>query len=84
MKLVHWIATAVAMLVVLPAQAATTDPEIILYRFAGVRDNGTMGTAFICTNFSGVTETIRVVVRTFDGTIRANSALQVTHLRTRR
>jgi hypothetical protein len=82
MKLVRSMITVVAMLVVLPVQAATTDPEIILYRFAGVRDNGTMGTAFICTNFSGVTETIRVVVRTFDGTIKANSALQVTHLRT--
>jgi hypothetical protein len=51
-----------------PAQAAVGDPELILYRFAGVTDNGgaaNQGVAIVfhCTNFSGVTEIIRFVTR---------------------
>ena len=53
-----------------PASAATTDPEVIIYRFPGVFDDGggfSSGsqTVFICTNFSGATETIRFVTRKF-------------------
>src|SRR3954464_2420311 len=47
-----------------PTLAATSDPEIIIYRFPGVFDDGdaaSAGTAtvFHCTNFSGATENLR-------------------------
>src|SRR4051794_13320935 len=46
------------------AWAATSDPEVIIYRFPGVRDVGNaafngVATVFHCTNFSGQPETIR-------------------------
>jgi hypothetical protein len=70
-----------------PAQAATTDPEILIYRFAGVADDGGtsnagVATVISCTNFSGVTEMVRIVVRTDSGTLKINSALPVSHLST--
>jgi hypothetical protein len=42
MKAIHWIIAAAALAFVLPepADAATTDPEVIIYRFPGVRDDG--------------------------------------------
>jgi hypothetical protein len=66
-----------------PAQAQ----EIILYRFPGVFDNGSIGTAgvatsFHCTNFSGVTETIRIVVRNSLSNLVANTAFAIPHLST--
>jgi len=78
---------AVSLAAPLPAQAATTDPEIIIYRFPGVLNNGDtdntgIATAFHCTNFSGVTETVRIVVRAFDGTLKANAAFPINHLAT--
>jgi hypothetical protein len=68
-----------------PGQAAVGDPELILYRFSGVRDGdppgiGGVATAFFCTNFSGVTETIRIVVRNSNTTIRANKTINIPHL----
>jgi hypothetical protein len=70
-----------------PGQAAVGDPELILYRFPGVTDNGGgansgVATVFHCTNFSGVAEHIRFVTRRFDGFLLNNSVLIVDHLRT--
>jgi len=70
-----------------PAQAALGDAEVIIYRFPGVRDNGGadntgVATTFHCTNFSGVPETIRIVVRDFDSTLKANLPFVVIHLAT--
>src|SRR4051812_48145477 len=83
----HWMITAATMLFALPAQAAITDPEIVIYRFPGVADNGGAGgqglaTVFHCTNFSGVQEALRIVVRDADGTIRANFSQAINHLQT--
>ena len=88
MKVIHWIVAAAAFAFVQSAQAATTDPEVIIYRFPGVlNDGGTMNagiaTVFHCTNFSGENEIVRFVVRNFDGQIMANSAVTIGHLRTR-
>jgi hypothetical protein len=70
-----------------PAQAAVGDPELILYRFSGVKDDGGgsftgVATSFHCTNFSGVMETIRIVVRHNNSNLVANIALDIPHLRT--
>jgi len=88
MKSLRYLIAVAALAFTLPAQAATTDPEVIIYRFPGVLDDGSAGqvgvaTSFHCTNFSGVTETVRVVVRNFDGAIKANVAFSVPHLTTR-
>jgi hypothetical protein len=71
-----------------PAPAAVGDAEIILYRISGVRDDGSnpdagVATAFHCTNFSGVTETIRIVIRDFDATLLGNTAFNINHLETK-
>jgi len=73
---------------ILPAAAATTDPEVVIYRFPGVLDDGTAGqtgvaTSFHCTNFSGAVENIRIVVRNFDGTLKTNVAFPIGHLATK-
>ena len=70
-----------------PAQAATSDPEVILYRISGVADSGGAAqtglvTSFHCTNFSGVNETIRVVIRGPTGALLSNTQLTVPHLNT--
>ena len=79
------IALAFALLLPAQAQAAAGDPEIVIYRFPGVLDSGGgpvvgVATVFHCTNFSGVTETIRIVVRDFNTTIKANDTQSVAHL----
>ncbi len=61
--------------------------ELILYRYPGVRDtesltNPGVATVFQCTNFSGVTETLRIVVRDPGGVVLANSAFLINHLQT--
>jgi hypothetical protein len=81
------IAAALAMGMAAPVSAAQTDPEVIIYRFPGVVDDGSpvgagVATAFHCTNFSGVTETLRIVVRQANTVIRANFDVQVFHLAT--
>ena len=66
-----------------PAQAGVNDPEIIIYRVSGVVDDGNvLATSFHCSNFSGVDENVRVVVRSPIGTLRANVAAVVSHLNT--
>jgi hypothetical protein len=88
MKAIHWITAADALASVQPAQAATSDPEIIIYRFPGVRDDGGasfvgVATVFHCTNFSGVPENIRFVSRASDGGLVFNTfEPSVNHLRT--
>src|SRR5262249_26223436 len=61
MKAIHWIIAAAALLSAQPAQAGVNDPEVIIYRFSGLFDNGGadfqgVATVFHCTNFSGVDE----------------------------
>ena len=89
MKATHWIIAAVALSFVqtTPGSAATTDPEIIIYRFPGVFDDGGgslagSATSFHCTNFSGATETVRFVTRSSSGTLLTNVAVNVAHLAT--
>jgi hypothetical protein len=88
MKAINWIIAAAALAFVQPAQAAQTDPEVIIYRFPGVTDNGGpaftgVATVFHCTNFSGVTETIRFVTRTPGGFLLQNNTVNIGHLATR-
>ena len=87
MKAVHLMIAAAALAFVQPADAATTDPEIIIYRFPGVFDDGFgsfagTATSFHCTNFSGVTETLRFVTRGFAGNLLTNVTFNVAHLAT--
>jgi hypothetical protein len=90
MKAIHSIIAAAAFAFVLPApaDAAQGDPEVIIYRVPGVRDNGGasfQGTATCihCTNFSGVSETIRFATRQSDGTLISNVTDPIDHLETR-
>jgi len=86
MKALHWIIAAAAFAFVGSVQAATTDPEVIIYRFPGVADNGStnsgIATVFHCTNFSGVQENLRIVVRATDGTLTGNLSQPINHLQT--
>ena len=57
MKAIHSMIATLGLAFVFPtlAEAATTDPEVIIYRFTGVRDDGGgpsagVATAFFCTN----------------------------------
>src|SRR5262245_18807516 len=87
MKAIHWIIAAAAFACTEPVQAGVNDPEVIIYRFPGVYDDGGVtaegvATVFHCTNFSGATENIRLVTRTGDASIRANVVFSLLHLRT--
>jgi hypothetical protein len=87
MKASHWIIAAAAFACAEPVQAGVNDPEKIIYRGSGVVDSGGgdfngNATAFHCTNFSGVNENIRFVVRTAAGLLVSNNALLVPHLNT--
>src|SRR5262249_26995219 len=89
MKAIHWTIAAASLAFVqpTPALAAQSDPEVLIYRGAGVTDVG--GSSFIgtatavhCTNFSGVDENIRFVIRSGQGALLANRAITVSHLNT--
>ena len=89
MKAIHWIiaAAALSFAQAAPASAGVNDPEILIYRFPGVRDDGGtnsvgVATVFFCTNFSGVQENIRIVTRDFNGTLKTNVPIGITHLNT--
>jgi len=89
MKTIHWTIAVAALAFVQagPAAAAQSDPEVIIYRFAGVTDNGApdstgVATSFHCSNFSGVDENIRFVTRDFGGFLRSNIAIAIGHLNT--
>ena len=76
----------------MPASAGVGDPESIIYRFPGVLDNAAVlgggspvtivATVFHCTNFSGVTETLRFVTRRNDTTLTSNRTVNIAHLAT--
>src|SRR5262245_39753531 len=80
------VSAALAFGIAGPASAGVNDPEVIIYRFPGVASQGTTGTggatAFHCTNFSGVTENVRIVVRLSDGSLSSNTLVAVSHLHT--
>jgi hypothetical protein len=89
MTRMHWLVVSAALAIGMaaPAPAAITDPEVIIYRFPGVRDNGAadnagVATVFHCTNFSGVAENIRFVTRDSAGNLLTNMVFNVTHLAT--
>ena len=89
MKSIHSMIAALGFVFVLPAaaQAATSDPEVIIYRFPGVRDDGSalnagISTVFHCTNFSGATENIRFVTRGTAAELLTNRVFSITHLAT--
>jgi hypothetical protein len=89
MKPVHSMIAALALAFVLSAaaDAAQGDPEVIIYRFPGVRDNGDVpnagvATVFYCTNFSGGVENIRFVTRAASGALIANVVPSIAHLQT--
>jgi hypothetical protein len=82
MKAIHWIIAAAALAFVQPASAATSDPEIVIYRGSGVADSGSAfgtGTATVihCTNVSTVAENVRFVIRNFNAIIAANQVFTV-------
>jgi hypothetical protein len=84
MKTIHSMIAALGLALVLPAaaDAATTDPEVIIYRFPGVADDVAAGfsTVFYCTNFSGATESIRFATRQSNGALLTNFFAFVNHL----
>ena len=90
MKAVQWMAALAAVSLSLPgpAWAGANDPEVIIYRFTGVRDDGGgMGigliTVFDCTNFSGTSESLRFVTRDGNTVLKSNVPVPgVTHLQT--
>src|SRR5262249_28369224 len=87
MKAIHWIIAAAALAFAGPVQAGVSDPEVIVYRFPGVLDSGGADntgttTSFHCTNFSGVTENIRIVIRDAIGGLKVNFPFAISHLAT--
>ena len=90
MKAIHWIiaAAALSFAQAAPASAGVNDPEILIYRFPGVLDDGGaafngIATVFSCTFFSGVPENIRFVTRDGNGTLVINiPATNQPHLKT--
>ncbi|HKA71589.1 MAG TPA: hypothetical protein VKE26_07270 [Xanthobacteraceae bacterium] len=72
------VAAALAMGMATPVLAGVNDPEVIIYRFPGVFDNGSTGpnlgtaTVFHCTNFSGAPENIRFATRSSGGQLLTN------------
>jgi hypothetical protein len=70
-----------------PASAGINDPEVIIYRFPGVRDDGGaastgVATTFQCTNFSGQLESVRFATRGGGGALATNFTAFVDHLAT--
>src|ERR1700759_3938170 len=85
MKGLRYLIAIAALAFTVPAQAATSDPEVVLYRASGVADGGpgsNVATSFSCTPFSGVTENIRIVIRAQNGTILINAINAPAHLTT--
>ena len=87
MKAIYWTIAAATLTFVQPAQAAAMDPEVIIYRFSGVRDDAGAGftgiaTVFHCTNFSGVPETIRFATRFSNAVLGGNITFPINHLST--
>src|SRR6476646_1453006 len=82
MKTARGIIAAAAIAFAVPAHAASGDPLKVIYVFSGVRDSGTadntgQATSVQCTSFSGVAETINVIVKDDAGTQRANTLIPI-------
>jgi hypothetical protein len=89
MKIIHSVIAALGFAFALPAvaDAAANDPEVIIYRVPGVRDDGGttsvgVATVFHCTSFSGDSNLIRFVTRGADGTLLSNQNGAIQHLQT--
>src|SRR5262249_35729947 len=87
MKAIYWTIAAASFACAELVHAGINDPEVNIYRGAGVVDTGGgdfsgNATAFHCTNFSGTNENIRFVVRNTNGALSANTAFTVPHLNT--
>ena len=83
MNSLRYLIAVAALAFTVPAQAGVDDPEIIIYRVSGVADdNSVLATSFHCTNFSGVPETLRFVVRNLIGELVNNQSITVPHLHT--
>ena len=87
MKAIHLMIAAAAFAIAQPAQAGVNDQEVIIYRFPGVlshpgAENTGVATSFHCTNFSGVTENFRLVIRDQTGTLVSNNLFPILHLQT--
>jgi hypothetical protein len=85
MKSLRCMIAVAALAFTVPAQAGINDPEVIIYRVSSVLDDGMSNgtaTSFHCTNFSGVNEIVRIVVRDQVSTIKANQPFNVPHLNT--
>jgi hypothetical protein len=89
MKAIHSMIAALALAFALPASAdaAVGGPEVIIYRFPGVSDDGGgpnvgVTTVFHCTNFSGVQETVRFAGRSDAGGLVVNGTININHLAT--
>ena len=72
---------AIALGMAAPAWAGLNDPEVIIYRFPGLKDDGGadnvgVATVFNCTNFSGAFENIRFVGRNEVGGLLNNTLVQ--------
>jgi hypothetical protein len=79
-------AFAVAATLAQPASAITFSKLTTIYIGSGVRDSwteGTMATAFLCTNVSGVTANIRVQVLFSSGNLANQVTFGVPHGQTR-
>jgi len=79
------VSTALAIGMATPASAGVNDPEVIIYRFPGVQDDGSanfagVATKFLCTNFSGLAESMRFATRDQDGTLLSNQTAPINHL----
>src|SRR5262249_1612611 len=79
------VSAALAIGMAAPAVAGGNDPEVLIYRIPGVRDDGSdtnfgVATAFHCTNFSGVNENIRLVTRDPIATLKSNVLSLIGHL----
>jgi hypothetical protein len=69
------------------APLATTDPFVRIYRISGVRDNGAgneagVATSFHCSSASTANESVRIVVRHFDGTVAGSRTFTLAPNRT--
>jgi len=69
------------------APQALSDPQTIVYRTSGVRDNGGaintgVATSFHCTNYGNVSELVRIKIFNFNGTNVSDNTFTVPSKRT--
>ena len=81
-------AVALASTLVQPAAAVTFPSLTTIYVGSGIRDNFTgqgprVGTAFNCSNVSGVAATVRFLVLNLDGQLVRSASISVPHGGTR-